>query len=212
MITLNQISSDIASNLGQPFNHELKERIKDIVKAEFATYIRQSIERHGIDDQLILSYISEVEEITKAGLPITEDIKIHKFRTKNKVPATVRYSRDSPFIFVGSVDEGISYPYRDIRTNYYSSFFFSNGKITTYHLENGYIFIESLHPINFKAKYIKIKDIFESPEQILSMYDNNDGQDIQLPLPIDIITIFRDKVIKIVGAVIQNDVNVTNNG
>ena len=61
MATLNQLSSRIVNMIGQPDNHELRERVKDMFKNIFAKYIRQSSERHGIDEILTLSFIASIE-------------------------------------------------------------------------------------------------------------------------------------------------------
>ena len=42
MGTLNQYAARIANMVNQPNNHELKERVKDMIKTMFANRIRQS--------------------------------------------------------------------------------------------------------------------------------------------------------------------------
>ena len=48
MASLNQYASRVAHLVGQPDNHSLKERIKDMIKDYFAKYIVQSIDKNGI--------------------------------------------------------------------------------------------------------------------------------------------------------------------
>ena len=45
MGTLNQYAARIANMVNQPNNHELKERVKDMIKTMFANRIRQSVEK-----------------------------------------------------------------------------------------------------------------------------------------------------------------------
>jgi hypothetical protein len=211
MPTLNQIASELSSTLNQPFNHELKERIKDIVKSEMSLFIRQSITRHGIDETLILSYIAELEISRVNTNIIKEDVNPDVIKTKHKVPTPVRYDGDSPFIFVGSVDEVISFPYRNKREANYAYSFFPTGTTHSYYIENKYIFLNSLPFNSFKAKYIKIKAIFENPDLVLSMYDDNDGQDLVIPLPLDILSLIRGKVINLLSNSPKKDSNITAN-
>ena len=113
MGTLNQYAARIANMVNQPNNHELKERVKDMIKTMFANRIRQSVEKNGIDDILKLTFIAPVEELKYSDILPTEYRVANKIRllgTKYKVPTPVRIQSDAPFAFVGdTVGNGYMY-------------------------------------------------------------------------------------------------------
>ena len=72
-MTLNQVASSIANHLNKPFNHELKERIKDSFKIKMALWIRRSFKEHGIDELLKISYISKIIRVNPYDKPVSDD-------------------------------------------------------------------------------------------------------------------------------------------
>lgn len=203
MATLNQCADRIASIINQPHNHTLKERIKDMVKSLFATRIRQSVEKHGIDDILKLSFIAPVEEISLSDILPTENVLANNtkfYGTKYKVPTPIRIHNDAPFTYVGNVI-GQPYMYESSITSMIirqsgratssptgspQSWFLLNGRIIIVNKttsENNNFQIRDTRPIN----EILITGIFENPEEVLSYFTESDGQDIELPIPNDII-------------------------
>jgi len=63
--TLNQYASRVAHIVGQPDNHSMKERIKEMIKDYFAKYIIQSIDKNGIQGYYkipLLITLTPVEE------------------------------------------------------------------------------------------------------------------------------------------------------
>lgn len=208
-MTLNQIAASYANHLNQSSNHELIERIKDMVKEELAMWIRRSVKEHGIDSTLVLSYYAEVGMFDAYDNPVEELYKDYVIRTKNKVPTPVRIYNDSPFIYVGSINGLVSYPNRSINEATINHLFLPTGGVYSYRLENGYVIINDVPHRRFKATTIKIDAIFESPEQVLSMYADVDGQDLEIPLPLDIIPLMRDTIIKRLGMIIPDTTEVT---
>ena len=71
MPSLNQYASHIATITGRVADHALKERVKQSIKSVFATRIRQSVDKIGIDD--IFNLICEVP------LVISDEFKLEKF-------------------------------------------------------------------------------------------------------------------------------------
>lgn len=113
MATLNQLSSRIVNMIGQPDNHELRERVKDMFKNIFAKYIRQSSERHGIDEILTLSFIASIDELDYDTIRPSKYRILNKRKligTVNKLPVPIRIFNDSPYLYVGSVN-GEAYKY-----------------------------------------------------------------------------------------------------
>lgn len=178
MGTLNQYAARIASLVNQPDNHELKERIKDMIKTGFANRIRQSVEKHGIDDILKLTYEVEVESVTGST---------NELITKNKVATPIRIMSDAPFMFVGTAN-GQAYRYENSRgaakcRKSGRATHTPTGSNTSYFIENGYIHI--IKPNDVEISKIQITSIFENPDEVLAT--TCDSQDIELPFPNDML-------------------------
>ena len=200
MITLKSESNRIANLLKQPNNHELKERIKDSYKNLIAKYIRQSFDKHGIDDSVLLTFESELID-TKYPNSRNPDSTFNKIglevkRTKHKIPSTIRFNNITPYV---NVSDGYnSYTFVHSREFVKHSSSFSIGQVFTYIIEDNYIFCKSNdETFKLKTKDIRVTAPFENPEQVLMFYDNeNDGQDIILPIPRDIAAIITNDLLK----------------
>ena len=167
-MTLNQIADKFSNMVNQAGNHELRERIKDSVKQTMATFIRHSIETHGIDDILKLSYAVNLIEVPRVNLEykfdgqiISSDEKI--LRSENKIPYPVRFRNEAPFTYVGLPDFSLSFAKRE----------YSEGKIPlksmpskpdrrySYSLKNSYLYITGIYCETFKARIIAIESIWK---------------------------------------------------
>lgn len=196
MATLNSFADRIANMFGQPYNRELKERVKDMTKDLFANRIRQSVERHGIDDQLKLSFIVPVEE-----LEFTDIIPYNKqllraskvLGTRNKLPVPIRVYNDAPYMFVGSVD-GEHYTYLSSPAEHqYHATLFPTGGSTSYTIVNNQLILFTSNRVGELVDRrgiteVMITGIWRDPEEVLTLYNNNDGQDIEIPFPVDMFT------------------------
>ena len=225
MGTLNQYAARIANMLNQPNNHELKERAKDMIKTVFANRIRQSVEKHGIDDILKLSFVAPVEKIDYDKLFPTEnriENKLDLLITKYKVPTPVRIHNDAPFTFVGDT-VGNPYVYENSITSLKlrksgRATHLPTGPLRAYLILNGYIVIAnnvgSKNVTNVSdINEILISAIFENPDEVLSYFSNNDGQDIELPLPNDMLENIMLEVLKTEFNVYPQDIDIKlNNG
>jgi hypothetical protein len=206
-MTLNEISAFIANQLNQPFNHELKERIKVSAKAELALYLRRSIERHGIDDSLKLGFHAEVHRVNVFDSTIIEeDVEDNIVKTKNKIPYPLRYSGDSPFILVATADRRMSLPKRSISEMNILNEHLAQRPSFSYDLVNNYIEIYDKKEYAFKGKYIYIEAIWENPEEILAIYEDLDSHDINLPIPLDLLSYIKDRVFKFYASVPQENI------
>ena len=207
-MSLNKEADLIANNLDQPFNHELKERIKELYKQEVALIINK-LANTGIDRQLVINYEAEIETVdvyidsyNKKGY------KGKAIKTKNKVPSTVRIRKDAPYLYVGSIDRRKAYPYRNPSESEVYASFSPTGESYSYDVVNNYIIINDIRTNVFKGKYILIQDIFENPEEVLSKYDDIDGHDIELPIPNDIKAMVRDRILNTLGQMPIDNENV----
>lgn len=227
MPTLNQYASKIANMVGRPGDHEVKERIKDAFKATFANRIRQSSERNGIDSILTLTYIAEVVEVGANGsMPRPANYKTFntEFTTLNKVPVPIRIKSDAPFISVTDDEERFNFiacSKAELRLRTSS---LPTGFLPTYTLVNNKLILTIVTDercIVFNnwwgytavgtsviPKYIKITGIFESPEEVLGMYAKDDGQDIELPLPNDMLEDIMYQILKVEFGVMPKEMEV----
>jgi hypothetical protein len=182
MGTLNQYAARIANMVNQPNNHELKERVKDMIKTMFANRIRQSVEKNGIDDILKLTFIAPVEELKYSDILPTEYRVANKIRllgTKYKVPTPVRIQSDAPFAFVGDT-VGNGYMYESSITSLKLR---QSGRPTcsptgyprAYIILNGHIIIAEkvgTKDIDDRRQIneVMITGIFENPDEVLSFF------------------------------------------
>jgi len=215
MPTLNQYASKIANMVGRQGDHETKERIKDAFKATFANRIRQTVERTGLDSTLALSFIAEVGVFpTNSALYQNKKSTTIEFRTINKVPVPVRIKNDAPFLAVTdekSYFNFISCSQAELRLRHSS---FPTGYWCSYTLMNNYLVVDindkvgilayinkgDLIPIDENTpfpKYIIITMIAENPEEIITMYTNDDGQDVELPFPNDMLEDIMYQILKV---------------
>ena len=201
MGTLNQYAARIANMVNQPNNHELKERVKDMIKTMFANRIRQSVEKNGIDDILKLTFIAPVEELKYSDILPTEYRVANKIRllgTKYKVPTPVRIQSDAPFAFVGdTVGNGYMYA---------RAYIILNGHIIIAE-KVGTKDIDDRRPIN----EVMITGIFENPDEVLSFFKNEDGQDIELPLPNDMLESIIQEILKTEFGIYPQDLDIKTN-
>lgn len=197
MPTLNQYGSRVANILGKQHDHSIVERAKDAFKACFATRIRQSISKTGIDDHLVIQCKVPLEEET---VVVFKNFK--SYRTVGKVPIPVRFQNDSPFTYVAIPEEYIPLSFR---TNveillskgnqlggfnkYYT---WDNNVIRLYVKISSGLYINDEEPV----KELLISSIFENPEEVIAYYSNEDSNDVELPFPNDMLESILLEVLK----------------
>ena len=236
-MTYNMLGAKVANMLKQPFSLELHNRIIDAYKQLFATRIRQTFERNGIDSQLKLSY--EAPLVTaKVLIP---KLGIYGLRTTNKVPKPIRFMNDAPYTNITSlldIGKRISFTYTDLIKHKQSSFIFPTGYFG-YLYEDGYIYListktipsdpivkldlvytEPITPVtnvtSLVTQKVTIESVFFSPEEVLTMDDPlSDGLDLELPFPEDMIVSVTQELLKVEFGVISPqdnlDVNLIQN-
>jgi hypothetical protein len=219
MGTLNQYAARVANMIGQPDNQELKERVKDMIKTGFANRIRQSTERNGIDNILKLSFIATVEEkefkdIHPSQYKVVEGKPV--LCTSNKIPVPVRIKNDAPFTFVGTVN-GIPFRYSSSPVERrFHPICSPTGTLAGYYLDNGYIIVDyprangEVDNRN-KLNEILITGIWENPEEVITMFDNEDGQDVELPFPNDMLENIIAEILKTEFNIFPQDKDIVTN-
>lgn len=193
MASLNQLADHISNLINVPFSHELRERIKDSFRFLAASRIRQSVEKNGLDNQFVSSYISGLKQVdsfdtcfTSSGCTI--------LRTINKVATPVRYKSDVPFSFVGTPD-GVPILYSRRSEIRYRKYLKYIGKSMSYTYDDGYIYVFG----NTRIKQIKIQDIFLNPEEAVTVCSTNSNcvtDDTEFPIPTDMIYSIIQEILK----------------
>lgn len=194
MATFNEIASEVSHALGDPFNHALRQRIKSVFRHQAATFIRQDIERNGINQQLKVRYSTTLTKVDKADTCIV-NLDCIILRTTNKVPKPVRFKGAAPFTFVGSPDGSIVFMHSPSESlKYLASIRFLQGSIV-YHYSNEYIYVYNAKRLNFitiEAPYLStnISNICTS--------DNNEcyTDDMELPVPEDMIQAIKMAILR----------------
>lgn len=191
MTTLNSLASRIANIVGKPNDHSLKERCKDSFKSIFATRIRQSVTRNGVDDLLVIT--------CKLPLIKVEDsiIDYSSFKVDAKIPFPVRFDNDAPFTYVGIINKGVDDGVPCVSANVLEI------KMTTrrrlhgfkryydYNITGMNIFICNAYSDFDKdvsgITHVLLSSVFEDPEIVIGYYTDEDNNDIDLPFPTDMI-------------------------
>lgn len=191
MITLNILGDSIANILKQPDNHELKERIKNSYKSYMAKYIRQSVEKHGIDDTMLISFEDLLIDVTypepqHAG-SIFNNMGQPMKRSKHRIPTPIRFKNSSPYVSVTDGYNVMTYVREQEVLKHVS--YLSPGRFSMYFIKHGYIYCMSRDKtVKLKSKAIVVETLFEDPETVLDFYQGeSDFQDTVLPYPRDII-------------------------
>lgn len=212
MATLNQLSSRIAHIVNQSDNHVLKERIKDMVKDMFANRIRQSVEKHGIDDTLKLTFAVDVKLTDLSGIieGSKTPIEITTYRSENKIPTPIRIISDAPFTNVYNYRDGKAFQYVNSITELKlrksgRPTYLPTGGVRVYTLINNYLIITDDNDKNKSFENIHITGIFENPEEVLTYYNGEDAGDIELPLPSDMIEEIIATILKVEFNLIPKD-------
>lgn len=202
MATLNQLASKIANHLNKPFDHELKERIKDSYRFYRAERIRQSIEKSGIDDTLKVSYAVDLELVDIADDCVLT-VGCSMLKSVNKVVKPIRYKTDEPFTFVGTLD-GIPFIYSDISSINYMKYLPNIGKAIYYYYENDYIIVKG----NTKIERIRIQCVPSNIETMIDLCNSTNGcwdDDMEYPLPDDLIESITTEILRKYSAIYIKD-------
>ena len=238
MASLNQYASRVAHLVGQPDNHSLKERIKDMIKDYFAKYIVQSIDRNGIQPYYKLTlevdmvgvesskvinpnfdndfyYIDgvrqyELDGITPKANPRKYTYK--EFESITKIPKPLNIKSDAPFtrVYIPNTAKQFKYVPDTIRRISYSSPFTSLASEYTYN--NDKIICTRKTPKYLHNEEvisrIAIDTIWENPEEIIGYYGTTDNQDLDLPFPNEMFNLVLADLLKIEFNIVPKDTEI----
>ena len=102
MSSIAQLISEIAHSYGQPNNHSLREKIRNVIVHTRAEIIRRSYENHNYVDKLLTQRFKvTLTSVVDGDFELPEelqDIPIDKIkRTNQKVPRPIRLTNNLPF-------------------------------------------------------------------------------------------------------------------
>lgn len=198
MPSLNQYGSRIAGILGRQADHAMIERAKDAFKAVFATRIRQSVSKNGIDDVLTLTCELPVISDTTISIP-----NFNIFKTNVKVPVPVRFNNDAVFTKVTcDLFPDLSFCAKSLIEIRLAKNYDVNGFNRYYLYNNGVLKLFSkyvsgdlsLNTTTISKVYLT--SIFENPEEVVVAYSTGTSQDVELPFPNDMLESILLEVLK----------------
>lgn len=167
MASLRQLATEYINALNKPFDTMLYERVKALIIHERAQEIRRSVQKHGIDLEHLQRYKVKLIKTDASDSYGIDSGKI-VLRSENKIAILVRIQNDSPFTYVGAVNN--DYPYifsPSYGIGALQSLEFVK-RINAYDFRNGYIYVYSTNP---NIEYIHVEASFANPQLI----DNSDN-------------------------------------
>lgn len=180
-MTLNQIAEDIAYKLGDQFNHTLNESIKHTLIYYRSKFIRDDIEKNGINIntyyQTIVLNLEPVNILEDVGADIAclatfcnsakNNKKYTILKSKEKVPNFIKLKsiNNNPFKYIGSVDRLKRFRYGSPETlEFLQHLPYQNNEIY-YYISNNYVYLlNTLKICNFL-----IEGIFDNPREAFNL-------------------------------------------
>lgn len=205
MASLNLLAAEITHLLNEPDNYDLTVRVKLAFKHWRATFLRQRIEKYGLESQYIQRFVVQLQEVDKFDNCLVESECV-AMRSINKIPTPISYPSDNPFSFVGTL-HGTPFVMRNVVERKYASSLKWADKAIVYDYINQYIYT-----FNTKLEYIELQYLPEDPEAIVNVCDNTDcyDDDMEFPLPADLIQPIKTAILKEFGIIKPENPEVTN--
>lgn len=161
MATLNEIAYDLAYHLDVSDNLEQINRLKYNIRVFRSMLIRQDTANHHTSSQFVQTIGCVELESVDAGLCCNICTGLTFMKSKKPIPSTVNRYTTNPYMSVTDLKYKNQYSYVDaaiLDLKLKTQKFGNTPKY--YFTENNYIFITTT------AKYLKIIDIFENPEDL----------------------------------------------
>lgn len=195
MATLNTLAYQVAHSFDRATDLIFIERVKDLIKSTRSMLIHREIDKYGVNEAYIQSYVAKLIRVNASEVStITSNVIL--LRTENKIPKTIRYQSDVPFVYVGSVDRLVPFRYIKAPTMLFNASLRFIGGAVTYFYINGYIFVYN----NTKIENVLI----EAPYDSLEVTGNTDPtgicyeNDMEFPLAGDMLNTVIMEVINII--------------
>lgn len=204
MASINQVVSEIAHAIHQSNNHVARTTIRSAVIHTFNEQIRQSYQRHGAIDKILMQrYRISIIDVPDGDIfQSLVTIKYKVKRSAQRVPRPVRLDNNLPFLNVHTVGfDNLVLPFVKESTSKFYKELPGMCKLPNYDYINGYIYINSQGNALINAlNYIVIESPFEIPteipietnESIVSNIDNDD----EFIIPEDMVERIKDVIYK----------------
>lgn len=207
-----EIVDYLATELGHPFNHVLKQKLKHDLLGYRSLYIKQDIERNQDINNFSFKQrfnleLDNVENLDNCFKVLDCTTK----RTINEVPLPVKRKNMDIFNFVGSSNK--PFQLTDINNIEFLKYRKYDINLISYSYINNFIYVFN-QP---KLKYLTIEGIFEEPEKVLEFCskdkcesDNCYNDDNDFPCSLDMIRRIEDTILnnKLKYINLQNDLEV----
>jgi hypothetical protein len=233
MASLKLIADEIADALSRPFDDMFKERIKAVFRHQLATYIRQQINKYGIENAFKTRFSAECVAINPSDSPYEEmGVDYLWYRTINQIPQPVRYTSDEPFTYVGFTNGLTPFIHTNLVEVHYADMLSSFIPVTDanegtvepyrYFYRNGYVYHRRTAvppvisgeqpdpPVEKPSYYILIEGIFTGyPDYTNTTKDRFDlnhqyTDDIEFPMSEDLIQLVKESLLKGEFAIIDD--------
>lgn len=204
MSSINQIVSEISHAIRQTNNHVSRMTIRSAVIHTFNELVRQSYERHGFIDKILMSrYRVSLIDVPDGDIfSNLVSIKTKVKRTTNRVPRPVRLENNLPFLSVRTVGfDNLVIPFVKESSSQYYKALPGMCNLPNYDYINGYLYINSQgnNLIN-TLNHIIIESPFEIPTSIPietnEGIENNVDNDDEFRIPEDMVERIKDVIYK----------------
>lgn len=205
IITLNKLADQLAADMNRSNDFKLKARLIDLISQEYATILKQTVDKNGYSQSLITSVYIPLERDKTSPLGILKKKILQVSKLKIKQPLRTILS-PQPFTFVGSYDGVVSFiPTSFEAINYNDNLPFISQSIK-YIYSNNYIYVISNAPIKkikVSAIFADIQVVYEPISQSnVTNFDIGSNEaiavnrnDIELDVPLDILNLIKHKLL-----------------
>lgn len=182
MATTRELIDSILIEVGKPYDHSIRQILRERIFQLRALFIRRSSQKHGLDEELKMSVDIPVIKVDSNDSCYSSNCTIK--RSETKVPVPVRLSRGLPFDFVGTL-KGIPYSFMRYGEQNFYNLIPIRQDIRGYFINNGYIYL--VNPTN--EHYIRVRHVFENIDEAVSMCDSScTTEDTDIFLPGDLVS------------------------
>lgn len=205
LITLDKWADQLAADVNRSNDHKFKAVIKDLIAQEYATIIKQSVDRNGYSLSLVSSITIPLMRVVNSTLELVNNRLLYITTVKVKQPLRTS-SSPIPFTYVGGEDGSSSFIPTSFESVKYNKYLPLISEAVSYVYENGFIYVLTCIPI----KKIKISSIFADIKDVYEevIIDSNttfnitapttivkEKTNIELDVPIDIINLIKHKLL-----------------
>ena len=192
-LSLNKIVSILSDRVGQPFNINLQNELKDIIIYKRADYTRQFLDNYPQErKQFLQSFLVEMEEIDEGECGV--ELACNFWRSKCELVIPIR-SKTIIWDFVGAPDFSVSFGYLAPEFMRFQMASKYTGDLPKWFWENKKLSVRNEESI----KFLGVRGILEDPRELNTCACSTDGSqecfddDSPLPMAQDILNaIIRD--------------------